>query len=94
MNRVLMLVAVLALLGIGAAGYTTAQDTTGTPGADAEFCASPEASPGASPEASPESSPEIITDASPAVVATSVVEEIEGGLDSIVCGTPVASPSA
>jgi len=93
MSRVIIFVAVLALLGMGAAGFATAQDTPGTPGADTEFCASPEASPGASPASSPEGSPEIITDASPAAVATSVVTEIEGGLDSIVCGTPVASPS-
>lgn len=90
MSRVFISVAVLALLGMGAAGFATAQDSSGTPGADAQFCASPESSPASSPEGSPE----IVTDGSPAAVATSVVEEIEGGLDSLVCGTPIASPSA
>lgn len=94
MSRVIMLVAVVAVLGMAASGFTAAQDTPGTPRADAEFCASPVASPDASPGASPEGSPEIVTDGSPAAIATSVVMEIEGGLDSVVCGTPTASPSA
>jgi len=102
MGRIVVLIALFAAIGVGAAGFAIAQDAPAPPGADAEFCASPEASPGASPEASPGASPaaspgaspEIITDGSPAAVATSVTEGIEGGLDSVVCGTPAASPAA
>ena len=98
MGRIVVLIALFAAIGVGAAGFAIAQDAPAPPGADAEFCASPEASPdaspGASPAASPGASPEIITDGSPAAVATSVTEGIEGGLDSVVCGTPAASPAA
>ncbi len=88
MRQIVVLAALLAVLGVGVVGFAVAQDMPGTPGA--ELCASPEGSPVASPDASPE----IDTSASPAVVATEVVEGIEGGLDDVVCGTPPASPAA
>lgn len=90
MRSIVAVLAVLAVLGMAVGGLSLAQETPATPGAGSDLCAPPVASPGASPEASPEGSPDVVTDASPAVVATEVVEEIEGGLASVVCATPGA----
>lgn len=88
MRRAVLLVMICAVLGIGAAGYATAQDTPGTPTIDAQLCASP----GASPAAAGEASPTVITTGSPEAVASSVLTNIEGGLDQVSCGTPAATP--
>lgn len=80
MRRLVMLVMLCAGLGISVVGYTVAQDAPGTPAA---LCASPGASPAAGSEATP-----VQTSGSPEAVATSVVENIEGGLDQVSCGTP------
>ena len=93
MRHVMVLVAFLAVLGMAVGSYAAAQETPGTPAAGSEeFCAtpgaSPEASPAASPAASPEASPEIDTDASPAAVASEVIDEVAGGLDTVACATP------
>jgi hypothetical protein len=88
MARIVAVIALFLLVGAGVVGYAGAQDTQdGTPAP--ELCATPEASPGASPGASPE----IITSGTPEVVATSVTENIETGIQNVVCGTPEASPT-
>ena len=88
MGRILALVPIVVIIAVAAMSYAVAQDAPATPDADVEVCASPEASP-----ASPQASPSIDTDATPGVVATEVLEAIAGGLDDVVCGTPLASPA-
>ena len=85
MRRLVMMVMLCAGLGIGVAGYAVAQDAPGTPAATPELCASPEATPATGSEATP-----VQTSGTPAAVATSVVENIQGGLDQVSCGTPTA----
>lgn len=87
MRRLVMMFVLCVGLGIGVAGYTAAQDAA-TPGATSDLCASPGASPVAG-DATP-----ILTTGSPDAVATSVVENIEGGLDQVSCGTPAATPAS
>lgn len=85
MRRLVMLLMLCAGLAISVVGYTVAQDAPGTPAGTSELCASPGASPVAGSEATP-----VLTSGSPAAVATSVVENIQGGLDQVSCGTPAS----
>ncbi len=89
MRRLVMMIVLCVGLVTGVAGYTVAQDAPGTPAATPELCASP----GASPVAGGEATPTVITTGSPEAIATSVVENIAGGLDQVACGTPAATPA-
>ncbi len=89
MRRLVMMVVLCAGMAIGAVGYTVAQDAPGTPAATPGLCASP----GASPVAGGEATPAVNTAGSPEAIATSVVENIAGGLDQVACGTPGATPA-
>lgn len=90
MRRLFATVAICGTLAIAGAGFVAGQDAPATPGATPELCASPEISPVASGEATPN----VITSGSPEAVATSVVENIETGLDVTACATPAATPAA
>lgn len=85
MRRLVMMLVLCAGLGIGIAGYTVAQDAPATPGSTPVLCASPEATPATGSAATP-----VQTSGSPEAVATSVVTNIQGGLDLVACGTPAA----
>lgn len=85
MRRLVMMVVLCAGLGLGVAGYSVAQDAPATPGATPELCASPGATPATGSAATP-----VQTSGSPEAVATSVVANIQGGLDQVACGTPAA----
>ena len=85
MRRVAITVALCATLGIGAVSYTVAQDTPATPGSTPELCGSPGASPATPGMATP-----VQTSGDPAAVATSVVTNVQGGLDQVTCGTPAS----
>jgi hypothetical protein len=88
--RWFLVVAVIAVVGLTLGRHSFAQDTSGTPAAESDLCATPEAS----PEASPQASPDVDTTGSPEAVASEVVEEIARGLQEIVCATPSGSPPA
>lgn len=88
MRRLVMMVVLCMGLGVGVAGYAVAQDPPATPATTPELCASPEASPVAGSEATP-----VQTSGDPGAVATSVVGNIQGGLDQVSCGTPAATPA-
>lgn len=85
MRRFVVTVALCATLGIGAVSYTVAQDSPATPGAAPELCGSPGASPAVINEATP-----VLTTGSLEAVATSVVANVQGALDQVVCGTPAS----
>ncbi len=88
MRRLVTLFALCLTLGVGAVTYAVAQDTPATPAADAVLCGSPAASPVAEGEATPA----IQTSGSPEAIATSVSENVVGGLEAVACGTPAATP--
>lgn len=83
---------------------TAESDLCASPGAgqavnpDATPGASPavggDATPGSSPVAGDDATPAIQTDGSPEAIATSVAENVVGGLDEVACGTPESTPAA
>jgi hypothetical protein len=95
LRRLVPTVGLAAALMLGVVGYTVAQDSPATPVGGSDLCASPEATPSSDSPATPDfGTPGVDTSGSPEAVATSVIDNIQSGLDTTACGTPDATPAS